>query len=287
MRRGFGVAQVVCAALVLAPPASASERDACIASSEAAQRSRAEGKFQTAREKLLECVRATCPTIIRTDCDAWLQELTHAQPTVVFSAQDAAGRDLTDVRVLVDGVEAKSGLDGMASMLDPGPHTLRFEHAGSPAVDERVVIREAEKGRPLSVRFAPQPVTAPAVTVAAAPPLAASTSGERIAGFVVGGVGIASLAAFAGLAIKGQSDYESCKAASVCLSSQVSTISAERAASWTTLGIGVASLGIGAFLVIRSTAPRTKGETTGGVPEVRVGILPSLRGVLVGATAVY
>src|SRR5215470_4150062 len=85
-----------------AASAQASKK-ACIEASEQGQQLRDEGKLIKAREKFLTCVRDTCPGMIRKDCTEWLAGVDANLPSVVVSARDESGHDVTTVRVLLDG----------------------------------------------------------------------------------------------------------------------------------------------------------------------------------------
>ena len=83
----------------------------CAEASEAAQSFRDDRKLQAAREKLLACARPECPKPIKRDCDELLSEVDAAMPTIVLAARDAEGRDLTDVKVLLDGTPLEHALE--------------------------------------------------------------------------------------------------------------------------------------------------------------------------------
>ncbi|WP_437663463.1 hypothetical protein [Sorangium sp. So ce1182] len=144
---------------------------ACAAAYERAQGLRRDGKLIAAREALIACSQPTCPAAAVADCGPWLAEVEKSLPSVVIAARDAGGRERLDVRVLVDGRLLAAALDGKALPVDPGPHTFRYEPAGGPAVEERVLIREGEKNRAITVILgappggappSPRPIVAPA-----------------------------------------------------------------------------------------------------------------------------
>ncbi|XXT24056.1 hypothetical protein WME94_21185 [Sorangium sp. So ce429] len=150
---------------------------ACAAAYERAQGLRRDGKLIAAREALIACSQPTCPAAAVADCGPWLAEVEKSLPSVVIAARDAGGRERLDVRVLVDGRLLAAALDGKALPVDPGPHTFRYEPAGGPAVEERVLIREGEKNRAITVILgappaggpsSPRPLAAPAAS--ASPP---------------------------------------------------------------------------------------------------------------------
>lgn len=170
------------AALLTPLHASATDVDACLAASERGQRARAAGKLREARDQFLVCSADACPALVRKDCGQWQGELAASMPTVVFGAKDKQGRDLFDVSVAMDGQPLQKKLDGKSVSVDPGPHTFTFETAGSASVAEKVLVKEGERARVISVTFG----GAGASSGAAGSP---SAHGERDQGTESGGRG--------------------------------------------------------------------------------------------------
>ncbi len=141
---------LVLSAIAASANANASDKDLCADAYEAAQRHRHKGQLRASRRNLLVCARATCGSILATDCTAWLPEVEAALPTVVPAVRDQSGHDLVQVRVLVDGELIASSLGGTAIEVDPGVHTFRFESAGA-TIERSVLVREGEKHRLISV----------------------------------------------------------------------------------------------------------------------------------------
>lgn len=181
----------------------------CITANTKAQSLRREGKLTEARQQLRMCGDSKCPALVSTDCAKRLDELESVQPTLVIDVKDAGGRDLSDVRVTVDGQPLLDRLDGSATRVDLGAHQFTFSVSGAPPVSEQLVIREGEKARPLHVVLegvGTKPAPAKAAPPAAVTPggdnaeAAASASDEarprpqRTAGYVVTGIGAAGLA---------------------------------------------------------------------------------------------
>ncbi|WP_437581526.1 hypothetical protein [Sorangium sp. So ce887] len=168
----LALALAVAAALALTGARARAEphKRACAAAYERAQGLRRDGKLLAAREALIACSQPTCPAAAVADCGPWLAEVEKSLPTVVIAARDAHGRERLDVRVLVDGRLLAAALDGKALPVDPGPHTFRYQPAWGPAVEERVLIREGEKNRALTVALGASSAGAPA----SPPPPAAS-----------------------------------------------------------------------------------------------------------------
>jgi hypothetical protein len=229
----------------------------CIAAAEQSQPLRDHGKLKAAREKLIACSRPECPSFVRSDCAKWLADLDGVMPRVVFSAVDSGGGDLVDVRVSVDGEEVAQRLDGREIAIDPGSHTVRFEHAGSAWVEQQIVIREGDRHRNLSVTFAP---AATSVRVEAPPPSPAPheqvTDGGRslVLPIVLLGVGAAGLAVASYFWLSGLSDHSSlgssCAPTHSCAQSDVDAGQGKLVAGDVAGGLGVVAAAIGAGILL-------------------------------------
>lgn len=242
--------------IALASSASASARaqdlpdavEACASASEEAQALRNQYKLRAAREKLLACTQPACPAVILRDCDALLSEVEAAVPTVILTVRDAQGRDVTAVRVLLDGSPLASALDGHAMALDPGPHTLRFERAGGLVDQLQLVAREGEKDRVLAVQLAPDPARGPVTPL---PPPERDDGDTPWPAYALGGAGALALGAFGVLVITGQSEYDECESAG-CSTNDVDALERQRWMAWTALGVGVVAVGAAVLVLIAS-----------------------------------
>ena len=147
-------------------------------------------KLIDAREKMRACASPTCKDWMVKDCSRWLSDLEPRIPTVVLSAKDGDGSDMTQVSVSVDGKVLSPELDGHAIEMDPGARVFVFTASDGRRTEVRATVEEGEKAQRVAANFAKPgsdgSATSPDVTPASAhPPL-------RTIGFVVGGVGIAS-----------------------------------------------------------------------------------------------
>ena len=188
-------------------------QDACIDANAKAQELRRDGNFSQARTALHTCANRACPSMVRDDCARRLDELDRVQPTIVFSVRDASGADVSAVRVTMDGRKLADRLEGKALAIDPGTHAFSFEWAGQAPVTRQLVVREGDKGRqemidmsgtaPAAGAPAPNSASTKSFNSAAAfesgSPArdhgAQSGATQRLWGYVVGGVGVAGLAA--------------------------------------------------------------------------------------------
>jgi hypothetical protein len=204
-RRGLGTISAIaaCGVIVFAPPARAAEptKTQCIDANEAAQPLRKSGKLRAAEERLLVCVRASCPPVVRDDCAQRLTEVRAAEPTVVFVVKDESEHDLSAVRVTMDGVELATKLDGTAIAVDPGEHLFVFEAEGRLKEARTLMLNEGDRGRQerivlvspvVETAAAPPPPKAPEPESSAEPPPPLGRR-QRQVGIALGGVGLAGV----------------------------------------------------------------------------------------------
>ncbi len=227
--------------LATASATAADETDACLAASDKGQKERDDGHLLEARKQLLLCSRDVCPRLVRSDCEKWASEVQDRMPTIVFGARDSRGADLVDVGVEIDGVTVTTRIDGRAIPVDPGEHRLRLLHEGDTPVEQKVVVREREKGRSIVVDFGAQPQ--------ATPPEAAP-----VATWVLGGVGAVALGSFAYFGLTGASDASNLRntCAPRCSSSSVSDVRQKLLIADISLGVGIVSLGVAGYLWLSS-----------------------------------
>jgi len=189
------------ALLVSMPPCLARAADTtkqeCVDANDAAQDLRQSGKLRQAREKLAICASARCPSVVRDDCTQRLAELDSAMPQIVFSARDASGNDLVDVKVTIDGAPLVDRLDGSSVKVDPGPHVFVFTWEGHPVVTKRLVLAEHDHARREVVVFraaeTPHVESASPAMASAATDSSGSGIDRQAIAFAVGGIGVGGL----------------------------------------------------------------------------------------------
>jgi len=252
--------------------------DQCISAAEQSQPLRRDGKLTEARERLLVCSRTECPSFVRTDCTKWLADVEAAMPSIVLGAVNASGGDLSDVRVSVDGVEIAQQLDGKEIDIDPGLHTVRFEHPGSAPVEQRVVVREAQRRRVVSVAF-PDEAARPAVP---APPSPDHPSRGRslVVPLVLVGGGALALGGATALWLSGLADRSTlasgCAPTHSCSQSAVDSARGKLIAGDITGGLGLVAAAVGAGVLVFG---RPDTASSGGAA---VGVRPVAGGAVVG-----
>jgi hypothetical protein len=271
-----------------ASPARADTIEECASASEQGQVLRDKGELRAARALLVKCAAAACPGIIRKDCSEWLEEVDRKMPSITPRARDAAGRDQIDVRLLEGDEVLATRLDGRAIAIDPGPRRLRFERAGSPPVEEAIIVREGEKNRPIDIVLGPAP-GAPEKTPPAppsAPP--GSGSGFRIptASWILGGVALAGAGSFVFFGLRAKQDVDDMRTscAPSCDPSRVDAARRDALIANISLGVGAAALvtaGVFVFIVSQP-APASSSPSAVSSPPLALRINVGLSGVTLG-----
>jgi hypothetical protein len=208
------------AAAVLLMPMTARAADPttadCLSANSSAVQLRNDNKLRAARGELLVCAAASCPADVRKECLRRVDEVNAQVPTIIFEVKEAAsGKDLSAVKVTMDGQPLADRLEGTALSVDPGEHTFTFETAGQPAVQKQFLIREAQKDRRESVTFGE---AAPLIQQPPPPPLlepVAPSSGlgaQKVVAIVAAGVGVVGVAVgsiFGAMAFSKKNDAQS------------------------------------------------------------------------------
>ncbi|MGH7293660.1 MAG: hypothetical protein ACRELB_01945 [Polyangiaceae bacterium] len=266
--------------------------EACFSAAEKAQPLMKQRKLSAARRYLQVCAHDDCPRAARSDCKAWLEDVTTAQPTVVFVAReerpDGASIAVEDVRVSADGaVLVPARLGAAAVPIDPGMHTLTFEHAGFDPVEQRIDVREGERDRQVDVVFRP-PGHAGAPHEAGQvhgqggelpAPEPAGSSGIPGLAVALGGGAIVALGLGATMEAIGLSDRSrlegTCKVDRSCDPSAVST-------ARTRVAVGDVALGAGALLLAGAVYVYLSRPAAQATSAVRLRIGPVAGGVVAG-----
>jgi len=177
-----GASALVAAVLFGAPAVAQPASEECARADEAAKILSQVGKQREAREKLVVCAAPACPRAVRDSCADRLAALDKAaaMPSLVFVVTDTEGNDLAAVRVTMDGKPLLERVDVPATSVDVGEHYLRFEANGFAPADKRIVAREGERDRRITVQLeratspraseTPAPEPPPSTPPALAPP---------------------------------------------------------------------------------------------------------------------
>ena len=157
-------------------------------------------------------------------------------------------------------VDARRTID-----LDPGAHQVVVVRQGARGAPRSLEVKEGERARlALQDRSSVVPVAPPTANPEASvgPPPPPPSSNAPIAGYVVGGGGLAALGVGAILgitALSQRSDLANgCGTTRACAASDVDAARSRMIAADITLGVGLVATAIGAYLVfIRSSPPPT------------------------------
>lgn len=187
--------------------------------------------------------------------------------------------------IQTDGHEIPAAALGTPIPIDPGEHLIEATAPGYAVWSTKVTVGDNADLKTIAV---PKLTPAPAEKEKAAappPPVAPlqSGSGQRTAGFVLGGAGVAALglgAVFGILAAGQASDAEDDPA--LCPNKQCSpegrdeidAASTKALVSTIGIGVGIAAIGAGAILILTS-GPTTEPATTAGARKTAAG--PSAR----------
>jgi hypothetical protein len=243
--------------LLAAPRASADTASDCLAPAERGQERRDGRRLLEARADFLACSADTCPTALRKQCQQWLDELVPRIPRVAISARDGNGHDVVDVRVLVDGKPFQSKLDGAALPLDPGEHVFRFESPEHAMLEERVLVREGEANRLVTVQLHDRGSVAaprPAPDATEGPPPRSTIPTASIVLGIAAALGAGAFALFSSTAKSQLGDLRAgCGVTQSCDPADVSAVRRDLLVANVALGAGVVALaGAVYFLVQRS-----------------------------------
>jgi hypothetical protein len=243
---------VVLATFTLAPDVAAAPptKAECASAYEQGQRSKRLGRFRTARAQLLVCARDPCPKVLQDECLPWLQEIEKLTPSVVFSAISPEGSDTTSVRVAIDGETTLDHLDGKSVDVDPGVHTFRFESASGAVVEERLLVREGEKSRAVSARFA-APEAPSAVAPTRSPPETPLRAPVPGIAYAFGAIGLGSLGAFSYFGLRGiaaQDQLDQCRPA--CSPAEIRATRQDYIVADVFLGVSTFALGAALYVIL-------------------------------------
>jgi hypothetical protein len=260
---------------MVAPTARAGDdaKRACVAASTDAQTLRHEDKLLAARDELHVCASDPCPEVVKSRCTHWLTEVEAQIPSVIVRAKDAAGGDVLDADVSIDGHASRLG---RPETLDPGEHVVLVKRAGGDSKEERFLLVDGERARVLTVNLfhaAPAVVpVAPTPTPAVAPAQADAHAGRIPLGtWVLGGLG---LVAFAGSAIfyaEAANDYGKLSTCSPnCSDAQTQSVRTNEVGSGVALGVGIAAVvGAVTWALLSPSAKGTKPLAYAPIVEVR------------------
>lgn len=293
MNRTSGAALGVLLFLSSSPAwAAGPDRKACIAAADEGQKLRDDGKLTAARDKFIMCASKSCPGAVAKECSQWLQDTERDMPSVTFRARDERGKEILDVRVLIDDQVVSETIDARALPVDPGEHKFRFDRSDGKSVEDKIVLRPAEKNRLIELSFEP-PKQAGAATPpdngashTVTPPPEEPGRGFHIPvlGWVGAGVAVVGVGMTALFAIQANDDEDRLRTtcAPTCPESERDSIDSKVLLA--NVGMGVAVVGLGVAVVSTVLANSGKPAKTG---HVTPSVAPTHGGASLGLGGVF
>lgn len=224
------------------------ETELCVEAHGSGQELRLGGHWIAATKRFQTCSAAACPQPVTQDCTRWHDELRALTPSILVIATKPDGEDTLDMRLVIDGASVAERLPTRSIDLDPGEHTIRLEHTGWPPIEQRIVVREREEERRVSLRLAAPAAQAPR-------PITHS----RSFGLVMLGVGGAAAATGLTFGISGRLREDElasspCGRNGTCATSDVDVVRQRYWIAGVAGGVGVAALAIGLYYLIGGPA---------------------------------
>jgi hypothetical protein len=211
-----------------APPASV---EACATTAETGMDARQDGRFADALAAFRSCAADACPDLVKNDCRSALAELSERGPRLSFRVRDAAGHDVPDARVLVNGAPLSKEDVAQGVLLNAGTHRVEVR-AHDAVVRREVVVAAGDAARTVEVEIGPLVAPGPRV---------ASTEVDLVPAAVVGGVAAAALTVAGVLGVWSYVDFRSYEdgCSPRCDPDDVSASRARGLAADVALGIGL------------------------------------------------
>jgi hypothetical protein len=263
-------------------PVWAGTKEDCVHAAEAGQDLRDLGLLRAARAQFIACAAASCPALVRSDCAKWLMAVEAQTPSVIVMVRDRSGRDLTNVRVFVDGQLMARELDGRAIPLDPGAHTFRLERTGGGGAEQRLLLRAGEKNRRVEAVLSVDGMDSTSPAARGAPgtsvPPVSTTLPRAVLSWLpralVGvAVGCAGGSVYLGLSAKHDVDVLRARCAPNCSSSQVDAARRKEMAANALGAVSVLSAGTALYLWLAGPSRDASGAAPIAAPLAEGGLV--------------
>lgn len=252
------LAAIVATFGVIREAAATPEVEACLEAYDRGQAQRDSHKLREARKEFLSCAREVCPSAVKKDCTAWIEQVDKSLGSIVFRAVDAQGRDLLNAEIRIDGEIAATRIDGWAIVVEPGRHVVRASVPGHSPAEQTVVIGEGEKNRAVLFRVADPSLPESGARESRPRGIPASV-------WISGGVALAGLGTFAYAGITGTSDLgklrDECGVTRWCSASEVDSVHTTLIVGDVAGAVGVAALGVLTYLLVEHFGSRSASRT--------------------------
>lgn len=276
---GLGVLAVA----LLGAGAAHADVEGCVEMADKGQELRDSGQLVEAKEKLVGCSSATCPAAVAKQCARWLQDVEQSMPTIVVRVRDAAGKDVADAMISIDGALRAPHSDGRPIAVNPGPHTLVVRREGSADAEDKIVVAAGEKNRVVTIES--KPAVATPITPAPGTPPEPKPSGGAFkfpwyAGVLLG-VGVASFIGVAVLVPVARGDANDLRAtcAPRCAQDDIDAVQTKITVANVLLGVGIGGVVLGATSLVLANV---LGKSERGVTAY---VMPLSGGAAFGAAA--
>lgn len=263
------------------PAGSASA--SCETSYEQAQTERLAGHYISASSAALACSQIQCNQAIVRECMRLYESLQQDTPTFVFSARKAEGGALIEVKVEMDGKQVADKITGRVMPVDPGPHQFVFIDKTRGKIETTETARVGDHARVIEATF-PDPNAKVVPAGAAAGGADTGAQKEKPKGvpamtFVLGGVGVAGIATFAGLRIAAVGDYNhyNSTCSPECDPSKIDPVRTKFTMSYVALGVGIAGAAGAALVYVLSRGSDQSARTEARVETLDGGAMARIR----------
>jgi hypothetical protein len=208
-------------------------------------------RFVEAVEAFRLCSAATCPAVVREKCTAWLAD---AEAKSVKLRVTLAGLSATDVAKL--WIDETTREPNTTVNLNPGSHSIRAETSNGRQRSDIVVLTEGAN-RDIRVDLAPAPVAAAAPTSSTeSSPTLVTTRPTPVSVWILSGLGVVGIGAFAGFGLKARTDYDNAQSScdSTCPHDRVQSIRNTALAADVSLLVGAMALGAATLVYLTRPA---------------------------------
>lgn len=199
-----------------------------------------------------------------------IEKLRPAIPTLTIVLPPGAPRD---ARVSRDGTELSAAALGIALPVDPGEHVVKLEAGGRRPSEQRFTLDRSQK-KTIELTLSGAADATPQA-LAAEPSSAERGKTQRIAGFVVGGVGVATLVmggVMGGLTLAKKSTIlDNCKDTQCNHEGKLAADSAKTTGLVSTIGFGVGAAALVTGIIVLVTAPKKADDKSARVSIVPMG----------------
>jgi len=128
----------------LTPEASIERVQTCAADHDRARQMLLAERWLDARSAMRACAATSCPLAIKSDCQAWLDDLNRMLPTALILVERSSGAP-SPQRIELDGAPFTLTDPPAPLELLPGVHHLRIELSAGPPLTRDFALKKGEK----------------------------------------------------------------------------------------------------------------------------------------------